>query len=1130
MADNIKIDLLINAAQSAKTIQETKKALRDLKSEAMNLTEGTAAFTKVATAAGQLQDKIGDLSATTKYLGDDLRNIKAISGIGQGIAAGFAIASGAAALFGGENKKLQESMVKLQAIMAVMQGMEQIGAVLQKESAAMLGIKNAVTKTAIFLTSEQAVAEAAEAVAAGTATVAQRALNAAMNANPIGILITLILAGVAALTLWGGKTKELTEEQKALNKTLLDMRTNSEVELKTFNSQIEALKALKTGSEERAIAIKKINDQYGTTLKNLSDENKFLIQVKAAQDSYIEGSKRRLLVKINESKVEALLREAQDKTEKSRYAASKAQAILDNSDTLRKIVKGKTDYEIALSQFVTSEGLELQRLTALKINSKQEADIANAKAEKLLDINAQMLSKETANEKAERLKQEAATKKADDDKIDADKKAAADNIKASKVTAAQLLKDKQEAWKKEEELKKAHQDILDNLERYIYETNNEYLTLTYEAYVSAYDKELALLELSKEEKINAQNELLAAQLKAIEDGIKKDLEALGLYGAAYDKEYKIRLTKATAAGTIYASAVNSTNQLVVAITETSEKERTRIVEDENKKRLELQRQAAEIILSKDTYSEFQRFGKAVTTQYISTTELAIKKTGSFIDFIKNIFKKNEPFFFIKSLDMSRMEKFSDDLDLYNKRIDPTISNIVKSYLTLKDGIETSLGQSDEGNNMLLRIYTDKIRIIKEQEEKINAERQKAATPEKPAVPFSVAGAGASGIEGLSSEETASLEVELTKRYNTIIASRKSIFDSEIKGLYTDYKKDYDSIESSTEPTRKKNKKKEELNTEYFKKIEKLTENNEDALLVIGRAYGKVSDEELNAHHKRKLAKKKAQSDEEKAIQQKIKEAELQLEIAAQAALLSIFNNQMDIRSKANQKAYEEKIALIDAEESAYKNAQANRTTLQQAQYDTEQGFAEQRKNAERVRQLEEDKIKKKQFNAQKINDAATVAIRTSIAVMTALAILPPAGPILAALYGATGVIEEAAILSKKYIPTYATGGLVMGPGTGTSDSINARLSNGESVINAKSTSMFAPMLSAINQAGGGVAIPHTKNVIFNPNSSTSGGLDTDGIINAINELNNRPIETYVKEVSVTNSQNRADKLKRRTSF
>ena len=55
-------------------------------------------------------------------------------------------------------------------------------------------------------------------------------------------------------------------------------------------------------------------------------------------------------------------------------------------------------------------------------------------------------------------------------------------------------------------------------------------------------------------------------------------------------------------------------------------------------------------------------------------------------------------------------------------------------------------------------------------------------------------------------------------------------------------------------------------------------------------------------------------------------------------------------------------------------------------------------------------------------------------------------------------------------PEFATGGLVTGPGTGTSDDIPAMLSNGESVMTARATDMFAPLLSTLNQAGGGVPI------------------------------------------------------------
>lgn len=50
---------------------------------------------------------------------------------------------------------------------------------------------------------------------------------------------------------------------------------------------------------------------------------------------------------------------------------------------------------------------------------------------------------------------------------------------------------------------------------------------------------------------------------------------------------------------------------------------------------------------------------------------------------------------------------------------------------------------------------------------------------------------------------------------------------------------------------------------------------------------------------------------------------------------------------------------------------------------------------------------------------------------------------------------------------FSKGGTVFGQGSGTSDDINAKLSNGESVINQRATSMYAPLLSAINQSTGG---------------------------------------------------------------
>lgn len=58
---------------------------------------------------------------------------------------------------------------------------------------------------------------------------------------------------------------------------------------------------------------------------------------------------------------------------------------------------------------------------------------------------------------------------------------------------------------------------------------------------------------------------------------------------------------------------------------------------------------------------------------------------------------------------------------------------------------------------------------------------------------------------------------------------------------------------------------------------------------------------------------------------------------------------------------------------------------------------------------------------------------------------------------------------------YATGGMVFGPGSGTSDSIPAWLSNGEFVVNAAATARHRALLEAINARGyaaGGMVTPH----------------------------------------------------------
>ena len=84
-----------------------------------------------------------------------------------------------------------------------------------------------------------------------------------------------------------------------------------------------------------------------------------------------------------------------------------------------------------------------------------------------------------------------------------------------------------------------------------------------------------------------------------------------------------------------------------------------------------------------------------------------------------------------------------------------------------------------------------------------------------------------------------------------------------------------------------------------------------------------------------------------------------------------------------------------------------------------------------------------------------------------VAIATTVATVLANITSAIKTVKGAKIPSAG---SYAVGGYVSGPGTGTSDSVRANLSNGESVNTALSTSLFAPLYSALNQLGGGVPI------------------------------------------------------------
>lgn len=105
-----------------------------------------------------------------------------------------------------------------------------------------------------------------------------------------------------------------------------------------------------------------------------------------------------------------------------------------------------------------------------------------------------------------------------------------------------------------------------------------------------------------------------------------------------------------------------------------------------------------------------------------------------------------------------------------------------------------------------------------------------------------------------------------------------------------------------------------------------------------------------------------------------------------------------------------------------------------------------------------------------ILDAIEIAVNAYYAQILAKEIASKSWFGVASAAALMALVKAAFAGAKALVKGFSTGGYVQGAGTGTSDSIPARLSNGESVMTAKATSMFSPILSAFNQLGGGVPI------------------------------------------------------------
>ena len=230
-----------------KATQSAKARLRELQAQMLKLEEqgqkNTDAFRRMAAEAGSLKDAIGDTSAQVKVLASDTRTLDTFTSAIQGIAGGFAVAQGAAALFGEENEDVQKAMMKVQAALALVNGATALANTLNKDSALMVNLN--------------AAAQRVYALAVGTSTGALKAFRIALVTTGLGALVVALGFAIDAMTRFGDKNKEAVDDQKDVQKALNETVGTLEFyerKLKAFGATDAQLAAIRKKTAEDNLA------------------------------------------------------------------------------------------------------------------------------------------------------------------------------------------------------------------------------------------------------------------------------------------------------------------------------------------------------------------------------------------------------------------------------------------------------------------------------------------------------------------------------------------------------------------------------------------------------------------------------------------------------------------------------------------------------------------------------------------------------------------------------------------------------------------------------------------------------------------------------------------------------------
>ena len=259
-------DKLIGKSVSLKT---QLKALKDeLNKLEMQGKENTAQFAQTALAAAKLEDQISDTNERVRVLASDTFKFDAAVGAVQGLAAGFAVAQGAAALFGTESKELEKVVARTQGAIALLNGVQEVANLLTGQAPIKLAIMSATQKVNAASTVQAAAAQNLFGASILSSARAFNILKGAFIASGIGLVIVLVgelINYLDRLTAANERTKKTFEDASLSIKN--NAKNLEDYKVRIINAQEQI--AVSTGTLTEAQA--KQNKQQREFTKELTD-------------------------------------------------------------------------------------------------------------------------------------------------------------------------------------------------------------------------------------------------------------------------------------------------------------------------------------------------------------------------------------------------------------------------------------------------------------------------------------------------------------------------------------------------------------------------------------------------------------------------------------------------------------------------------------------------------------------------------------------------------------------------------------------------------------------------------------------------------------------------------------------